>query len=370
DICLNGRPVSHVEQADDVALFSTTAAGLQRKLDRFFQWCRVNFMVISVMKTEWMLFGQLPRVLPVMVIGNAVINLVKQYKFVGLIFTSVQHDIFAAHYTKKASKARAVGNTTFSAKAMIGCLPPYEGIRLYMARMDPHLTFGCEVCLDVVPKHLAELTDVQHQFLRRLLGLHRRSMLSVLFTETGVTPLSYRRPLIALGYLMYLISLPPKHFAYAAFRDSLLLARQGHPCWFSDLRLVMQRLPVAVDLSLADLSPDGVIHVRKKLDDAGQQWLSRTITELSSRMPLIQGRLERNENGDFIATASKLRQYLRVPVPAHRKALTRLLLSAHTLGVEILRYDERGRKRAPRAFRFCRFCRRGVESEGHALIVC
>lgn len=28
DITLNGRPVSHLEQADDVVLFSTTAAGL------------------------------------------------------------------------------------------------------------------------------------------------------------------------------------------------------------------------------------------------------------------------------------------------------------------------------------------------------
>jgi hypothetical protein len=31
--------VSHLEQADDVVLFSTTATGLQRKIDRFFGWC-------------------------------------------------------------------------------------------------------------------------------------------------------------------------------------------------------------------------------------------------------------------------------------------------------------------------------------------
>ncbi|KAJ7839102.1 hypothetical protein B0H13DRAFT_1513857, partial [Mycena leptocephala] len=372
DICLNGRAVSHVEQADDVALFSTTATGLQRKLNRFFEWCRVNFMVISVLKTEWMLFGELPPIIPRMLIGDAVIKLVKKYKFVGVIFTSVDYDIFAAHYTKKASKARAVANTTFSAKAMIGCLPPYEGIRMYMARIDPHLTFGCEVCLDVVSRHLEELTDVQHEFIRRLLGLHRRSILAVLFTETGIIPLAYRRPIIALGYLSYLISLHPNHLASAAYLDSLLLAQAGHPSWISDLRFVMRSLPVPVQFPPRGLAmtEDTIAEVRKDLEHACAKWLGDTVAGMSSRLPLIQGRLERNELGEFVANPLKLRQYLRIPVPAHRKALTRLILSSHTLGVEILRYTERYRVRAPREFRFCRFCRRGVETEAHAMITC
>ena len=66
----------------------------------------------------------------------------------------------------------------------------------------------------------------------------------------------------------------------------------------------------------------------------------------------------------------KIRQYLRVPVPAHRKALARLYLSAHRLGIEILRYAERYRERTPRNWRLCRFCRRAVESESHALLGC
>ncbi|KAJ7103278.1 hypothetical protein B0H15DRAFT_811721, partial [Mycena belliarum] len=73
----------------------------------------------------------------------------------------------------------------------IGCLPPYEGIRMYVARVDPHPIFGCEVCLDVVPSQLNDVTDVQHEYLRRLLGVHSRCVLSALFIETGVVLLSY-----------------------------------------------------------------------------------------------------------------------------------------------------------------------------------
>ncbi|KAJ7436781.1 hypothetical protein B0H11DRAFT_1754302 [Mycena galericulata] len=368
DVCLNGRPVSHLEQADDVALFSTTVAGLQRKLDLFFGWCRVNF---SATKTEWMIFGELPLIIPRMMVGIKPIKLVKEYKFVGVIFTSVTADIFSAHYSKKASKGRAVANTTFAAKSMIGCLPVYEGIRLYMARIDPHLTFGCEVCIDVVAGHLEKLTHVQHEYIRRLLGVHSHSILAILSTETGVIPLTYRRAILALGYLIYLITLPPNHFATAAYLDSLLLARDSHPCWISDLRFVLMSLPVPINLPDGELTAANISDVRKATSTACEKSLGDALEEMASRLPLIQGRLERDEDGKFVKTALKLCLYLRVPVPAHRKALTRLLLSSHTLGIEILRYQERyDRKRAPREWRLCRFCLGAVESESHALMAC
>ncbi|KAJ7336283.1 hypothetical protein DFH08DRAFT_939319 [Mycena albidolilacea] len=77
----------------------------------------------------------------------------------------------------------------------------------------PHLTFGCEVSLDITLTLREKLEDVQHEFLHRLLGLHRCSMLAVLFSETGVIPVHYRRASLAVGYLHYLLSLPSTHLA-------------------------------------------------------------------------------------------------------------------------------------------------------------
>ncbi|KAJ7143267.1 hypothetical protein C8R46DRAFT_919963 [Mycena filopes] len=59
-----------------------------------------------------------------------------------------------------------------------------------------------------------------------------------------------------------------------------------------------------------------------------------------------------------------------VPVPAHRKALTGLLLGDHLLSVERLRYRTRYRDTVPREFRLCRLCRGAVEDEVHALFDC
>ncbi|KAJ7434000.1 hypothetical protein B0H11DRAFT_1649608, partial [Mycena galericulata] len=103
------------------------------------------------------------------------------------------------------------------------------------------LIFGCEVCIDVVTGHLEKLTDVQHEYIRRLLGVHSHSILAILSTETGV-PLSYRRAILALDYLVYLITLLPIHFATTTYLDSPLLARDRDPWWIADLRFVLMSL--------------------------------------------------------------------------------------------------------------------------------
>jgi hypothetical protein len=370
DVVLDGVTVSHLEQADDVVLFSTTATGLQRKINTFFGWCKVNFMVISISKTLWMIFGEIPRHLPTMRVGDTVISLSKRYKFVGLIFTSTDRDIFAEHYSKKASKARAVTNMSFAVKDSIGCLPPPQGVQLYMARIDPHLTFGCEVAIDVTPAHIAKLEDIQNQFLCRLLGLGRRSILAILFSETGVTPLRYRRLSLAIGYLAYLISLPPNHLASVAYRDSLQMARDGLSCWVADLYHALANLPVPVVLPITSLTLDVIADLKRCLVTSCSAWIGSQIEAISSRLPLIQGRLDHARTQGSEPLAFKLCSYLRVPVPAHRKALTHILLASHTLGIELLRYRERWRPAVPRHARLCRFCLIAVESEGHALLGC
>jgi hypothetical protein len=68
-----------------------------------------------------------------------------------------------------------------------------------MARVNPYLDAGCDVCLDMEAKSLTLLEGVQVKFLRRVLGLGRRSLKVVLFSETGVAMCS---SLIERGLLL------------------------------------------------------------------------------------------------------------------------------------------------------------------------
>jgi hypothetical protein len=166
------------------------------------------------------------------------------------------------------------------------------------------------------------------------------------------------------------MALPPNHLAGVAYRDSLKMAGDGLSCWLADLYHALANLPVPVLLPMTSLTPEDISELKRRLTDSCSTWISAQIEAMSGRLPLIQGRTDRTASGRLEPVSLKLRAYLRVPVPAHRKALTRILLASHPLGIEMLRYRERLRLPVPRDARLCRFCLLSVETEGHALLGC
>ncbi|KAJ6591492.1 hypothetical protein DFH09DRAFT_1137169 [Mycena vulgaris] len=104
--------------------------------------------------------------------------------------------------------------------------------RLYMARVDCYLISGDEISLDVDARLLQEHVEVQQLFLRNLLGLNLASMLAILYTETGQTPMKIRRLLHALSRLRYLLAIPTTkdHIVRDALLNSFSLYQSGKPC--------------------------------------------------------------------------------------------------------------------------------------------
>ncbi|RDB24922.1 RNA-directed DNA polymerase from mobile element jockey [Hypsizygus marmoreus] len=356
----NGRPISHIEQADDVVLFSTTAAGLQFKIDKFVEWCAMNQMVISVPKSNWAVSRPLHEPLPTIHISGSPLQQINAYKYVGITFDFAQRHLFRAHCSKKASAARSVAGAIFALDSFVGVLPPVDARRLYMARVDPHLIFGCEVIIDTDSVALNEFEKVQLAFIRRMLGLSARSLIHPLFTETGIMPIKYRRIVLALGYLSYLFHLPPHHLAAVALRDSLNLAWEGKPSWIADLVTACHTLPhpVLVDLRNIHVSAGDLALA---VTNSANEWL-RTLWRNSNKLVFFLGSHD--------ISKKSVKPYLRIHNPRHRLAITKLLLSDHLLAVEQLRRSGRGRPLVERHHRLCRFCTAAVEDEGHALFGC
>ena len=133
--------------------------------------------------------------------------------------------------------------TTLAADGHTGPLPVWEGrYYTYMARIDPHLVSGCEVSPDIDSSLLDKLEAIQRTFLRRLLRLQTRSMRAILFSETGIVPLSYRRAALALRYLSYLVQRPQYTLVACAMRESSSLAERGYPSWVSEMHHVLHKL--------------------------------------------------------------------------------------------------------------------------------
>ncbi|KAF7798747.1 hypothetical protein EIP86_009972, partial [Pleurotus ostreatoroseus] len=127
-----------------------------------------------------------------------------------------------------------MAGTSLTVEDYVGVLPAWACRTLYSARVDPHLTAGCEVAPDVKESAIDSLVEVQHMFWRRVLGLQRRSMVVVLTTETGIQPLMYRRVSLVLRFLLYLLDGGPT-LPSLALAASLRMARDKVPSWISDI---------------------------------------------------------------------------------------------------------------------------------------
>lgn len=368
DVMLGEVCIAILMHADDILLLSLSARGLQARMNAVYYWCSTNFLVINAIKSSCAIFNQLPAVLPVFTFGGAPVRISDRFTYVGITFQTTHRNIFAAHYEGKAQKARVVGNAILGVESMIGNLPPRIGAKLYMARVDPHLVGGCEVILDVDPPRLEVLSNVQETYIRRLLRLGCRSMIAPLHTETGLAPLHFRRVQLAVRYLGYLVALPPAHYARIALMDADGLASVGKPSWLSDLRYVLMHLPLPVSLPpLQNVSDDVLKDVINSISASMTWWLKCEMQ--SPKMYLLHGRLEPRKYMPAVHKTMIFRHYLDVANSQHRKALTRLVLSDHCLGVEQLRRTPNGAAIA-RDQRLCRFCRSVVETPEHALLEC
>ncbi|KAJ7791164.1 hypothetical protein B0H14DRAFT_2395940 [Mycena olivaceomarginata] len=197
-------------------------------------------------------------------------------------------------------------------------------------------------------------------------------MRAVLFSETGIWPIRYRRVFLALKYLSYLLQLDAKRPAANALQDSIALAYQQRLCWINDLRIVLSRLHVPVIL---DISPGfGAKEVEmamKCVEKSMEAWIDDEIESSSRVRDMLVGRMERDaKTGNLVKKSLDFRHYLRLASPEHRHALTKMILSGHSLAIERRRWKERGKKVVPQRWRLCRFCYAYVEDPAHAMFVC
>ncbi|KAK0506718.1 hypothetical protein EDD18DRAFT_1059251, partial [Armillaria luteobubalina] len=127
-------------------------------------------------------------------------------KYLGIVFCSTAMDIFREHSLQVARKALRVCNVTLAMERFLGDIHPRAGLAIYSARVDSLLTYGSQVIVVTVDRTLRLLEKVQITFFRRLLHVHRRSTIAALYSETGFTPIRYRRIVLTLRYLIRLLT--------------------------------------------------------------------------------------------------------------------------------------------------------------------
>lgn len=370
DFVLMAIAISHLEHADDVVLISSSAQGLQFHLNTFAMWCSINALAINADKSWAMAFGRLPRTLPQLRLADGVVAYTQKHSYVGIILTSTNRNIFSEHYAHLATEARRNANAVLSVESVVGTLPPAMARTLYSARVDPYIINGFDVLIDVRESDVKPLQDVQHAFLRRVMGVNELSMIAPLFTELAILPVKYRRLALTLRFLDYLLS-SKSRYARLALEVSIDLSKRGFASWAGDLTHALASLEAPVRIqSLDRLSPLVMKSLLKSLNYSARAHLQSKI-DASDRLYLLHGHLEPSRYSPPKYQALAVRHYItEVQNQKHRVSMCRLLLNDHKLALELLRRASRAVPAIPRALRLCRFCKDKVESPEHAILEC
>lgn len=367
DIRLAGQLLAHLEHADDVIIFSTSPEGLQAHLKALSDWAALSFVTVNVDKTWALLTGGATAHDIFLHLDKRKVSFTKNAKYVGMHITSTNARIFRSHYSEQAKKARLAAGLVYAVEGLTGALRADMVKTVYMGRVDPHLISGADVCPDAVDSHVQELEEIQVLFLRRMLGLGTRSMITPLFSETGLWPIRLRRVELALEYLKYCLTRRDDELVACALQDSLALAQLHCLSWYGDLQ-------AAVEFFGATLPPAAALTVDavdRAADLARRTLLGRVNAEFqtSPKLWLLRGTTTSGKVGRAGVTML-LREYLFISKKPLRRALNNFLLSDHNLAIEVLRYSTRSAPPIPRERRLCRFCQDAVEDEIHAAFIC
>jgi hypothetical protein len=114
-----------------------------------------------MIKTIILIFGKIALLLPVFTLGTTNLKIKPEEKYVGGTFTMDTRKIRQAHYEAKARTARFCGHRIMAIEDMTGRLTPKELKELYMARVDCHLIYRCEISPGSEDIHVKQLSKVR-----------------------------------------------------------------------------------------------------------------------------------------------------------------------------------------------------------------
>ncbi|KAJ3545838.1 hypothetical protein NMY22_g2280 [Coprinellus aureogranulatus] len=381
DIKLDDIHITKLAFADDVIFLTLTERSNPSlsNMQHRFTWAEIDycgarvFFEISAPKSTCCLIGaNAPPDHPITTSdGIHTVQIVEEFRYTGIHLCNDIADPFRPHYKAWSAKARAATYGVFSTETFVGTIPVPTGVKLYYALVDPYFIFGCEVVIDVSGKHLRLYQSVQRYHLRRLLGLNSRSPTAPLHVLTGIPPIEHRLIILDLRFAIYALLQPANYYVNRAYRDALVMHRSKKRSWITDLQKAMKRLPrYPVLLEPEDMeSTEGIERLIQLVQESCAHYLFDELK--SSRTPLLNPKFLPISDNSYQSVLA-LRKFLRtVKIPAHRKALTRLLCADHSLAVEQLR-----RRRYPNGSlipaecRPCRYCGAETETEIHALFRC
>ncbi len=231
--------------ADDIALFSHSAQGLQAQLDILLGFCQERGLKVNVGKTKVVVFEYRESESPEFLYDGAVVERVQIFKYLGICFHATRGMSCAMEYLCTA--ARKAMHAVLGRCFEIPIHAPQLKCMLFDALVQPILNYACEVWASVGGKNaLEDLQRVELRFLKMLLGVPPNTSDRLVYAEFGRLPLRHTWAQQSLKYLDRVMRMDEGRLCKAAF-----LADTEHGLgWLLGLKDMLRSFDVRLPRSL------------------------------------------------------------------------------------------------------------------------
>ena len=369
---INNKKVDCLMYADDIVLLSTTASGLQSRLDQLHCFCNEWCLQVNTSKTKVMIFNNSGRLLKSnFSFDNKYLDVVKNYKYLGITFSP--NGLF--HQAKSDLYNKAMKASFKLQKSLSSCNPSVKTfLHLFDHTIKPIVLYGCEIwgmfnttsakCRRPTDDYLMSIyfgdyADKIHlKVLKHILGVHKRSNNVAVLSEMGRFPIYFTIVLSVIKYLHRLETLS-NGLLYDAFICNKNLHAQKVQTWYSSTQYLLDKL----NINSATLTKSNI-----------QYKVNKEMRNIFLNFWKMQQMKYKNSDEGKLDTYYKVKdcfrreKYLDLKHFNIRQSISKLRLSAHSLKIETGRF---GQNRLSRKDRICDLCsQRNIENEMHFLIDC
>ena len=386
---LQGSSIPPLLHADDVAITSTTIAGLQLQLLALEKYAATWGLQISLAKTKLMqLSGAAANsnltARPTVIVCGQALPWVRDFVYLGVPFYE-SGEMDAPMAEERLRKGRRSMAALRYRCAQLGITQPALIAKLFDTTVVSTLGYGIELwgpgylLRDAVLTQKDGAEVLHREFLRRVLGVRHTTPNLVTYAEFGRFPLRYFWQKQVYSFWQRVSGLATtgaREILAVALKDNMQLAAQqrqegmavDQQAWAGKVAALLATLDIDVDLTAVPVALDMPPII---VQSAGQAThLAKLQVDTGTKTTTYKRDIRGWENNSGITTASyTLQPYLQTTMPIKRRwELARFRTSSHHLWVETARHQIVHPAREARA---CRLCNSGhVEDEYHMVFNC
>ena len=335
--------------ADDTVLFSKSSDGLQRIIDKLYEFCTSWGIEVNVEKTAIMVFKKGNRKeICNLKYNNESLKNVDEYSYLGVrLKSNCSFSVAQKRLSDSAMKALYSLNTLFDHVS----LKTEDKIKLFDSMVVPILCYGCEIW----GFHKApDIERVHLKFLKQVLSVKQKTATPAVYGELGRFPLLVERKIRLLKYWQKILKNPKSLVYRLCFMKDL----DGNFIlkWTQNVKMLLDSIGFSYVFSESEIGNNLFAVLKQRIYDQYIQDWFYTIDN-SSKLDTYCCFKNIFEIETYI---------LKIENPLHCSALAKLRCSSHNLAIEDGRYRNIERRQ-----RKCTFCNINViEDEYHFVLVC